>query len=284
VRAANLRYVIFCDESSEKGTFYSNFYGGAVVLEQKRQEIEGALQSIKDDANIFDGEMKWTKITERYEDRYIEFIETFFNFVANGDAKVRIMFTQNINTRPRVVAEESGNEYFLLYYQFLKHAFGFRHSQHSPSNPAQLAVFLDDVPQKLTDYEEFKDYLSSLSVYPFFRQKGISLPRDQIAAVNSKSHNILQAVDIILGAMQFRLNDKHQAIPLGKRVRAKRTRSKERVYKRINSLIRGTYAGFNIGVSTGHPNGLSDRWDLPYRHWVFVPNDSVPDLSRGKKK
>jgi hypothetical protein len=84
--------------------------------------------------------------------------------------------------------------------------------------------------------------------------------------------------------MQFRLNDKHKAREPGQRWRGKRTRAKERVYKRINQLICELRPRFNIGISTGHDNGPQDRWNHPYRHWCFVPTGSVRDLARGKKK
>jgi hypothetical protein len=170
----------------------------------------------------------------------------------------------------------------MLYYQFLKHAFGFRYSPHSQSDRAEVEVLLDDVPQKKEDFEQFKDYLSSLSVYPYFRQKGVSIRRESIGSIDSKNHNILQAVDLVLGAMHFRLNDLHLAKPEGQRTRGKRTRSKERVYKKVNSLIRTIYPGFNIGTSTGQKNGATDRWNHPYRHWLFVPSDSKVDLTRAK--
>lgn len=52
------RYIIFCDESDDKGRFYSNFYGGVLVEASKREMIEAELQECKNLLNIFDGEMK----------------------------------------------------------------------------------------------------------------------------------------------------------------------------------------------------------------------------------
>jgi len=77
------------------------------------------------------------------------------------------------------------------------------------------------------------------------------------------------------GAMQFRLNDKHLEKPKGSRVRGKRTRAKEAVYKHINRRVRQLYPGFNIGVSTGTNNDHSMRWHHAYRHWLFVSKEHV---------
>ncbi len=64
--------------------------------------------------------------------------------------------------------------------------------------------------------------------------------KENIADVNSKDHVILQAIDVVLGAIQFRLNDKHTIIPEGKKRRGKRTLAKDRVYKHIQSRTCGT--------------------------------------------
>ena len=47
--------------------------------------------------------------------------------------------------------------------------------------------------------------------------------------------------------------------------------------------IRAIYPNFNIGISTGKPNGPSDLWSHPYRHWLFKPKDSVYDPILGRK-
>ena len=74
---------------------------------------------------------------------------------------------------------------------------------------------------------------------------------DQIAEVDSHEHSILQAVDVVLGSMQFRLNDFHRAKPPGQARRGKKTIAKEKLYKRISQRIRSIYPNFNIGISTG---------------------------------
>lgn len=49
------RSIIFCDESDDKGRFYSNFYGGVLIEASKQQAIEAELQACKDGLNIFPG-------------------------------------------------------------------------------------------------------------------------------------------------------------------------------------------------------------------------------------
>lgn len=118
------RFIIYCDESDTKGRFYSHFYGGVLVEASKQQALEEELQNAKDDLRIFNGEMKWQRITEPYKDKYVSFVNTVFDMVERGDMKFRIMFTQN-RWVPLLDDFQIDNEYFLLYHQFIKHAFGF---------------------------------------------------------------------------------------------------------------------------------------------------------------
>lgn len=280
---AKRHYILFCDESAKYGRYYSNFYGGAVVAAQDREAIEAALVAKKEELNLFK-ELKWTKITENYEDKYVEFIRVYFDFVASGRIKLRIMFTHNYHRPNNLNEGQRDNRYFLLYYQLIKHGFGFRYSNPNELDKVFVAVYLDDMPDTKEKVAAFKDHVSAISQTAAYKGANVFFPKDQMAELNSKDHIILQGLDIVLGAMQFRLNDMHKEKPEGAARRGKRTIAKERVYKAINGLIRQIYPNFNIGISTGAPNGHADRWHQPYMHWRFVPkeHDLDPTAVKGK--
>lgn len=275
------RYIIYCDESDVKGRFYSHFYGGALIEASKQQAIHDELQDLKVDLNINDGEMKWQKITQPYVDKYIQFVDKTFDVIARGDIKIRIMFTQNRHV-PLLREYQIDNEYFLLYYQFIKNAFGLRYSV-AAGETASAAVLLDDIPHNAEKLDQFRTYMSSLSDFPIWRRAGFSIAYEDITDVNSKDHNILQALDVVLGGMQSRLNEKHtRVVPPAKR-RTKRARAKDLVYKRIKDRIFALYPNFNVGISTGTPNGPEDRFNQPYRHWLFLPANVRLDETQTKK-
>ena len=191
------------------------------------------------------------------------------------------MFTQNMYV-PHLQDYQLGNGYFLLYYQFIKHAFGLRYCTQD-GETASAQIILDNVPKNSIEFDEFKEYLSSLSSFPIWRRAGFSIDKSAIAGVDSKKHNIMQAVDVILGGMNSRLNEKHtKVIPPAKR-RSKRARAKDEVYKKIKDRVFELYPHFNIGISTGTQNGPQDRFGHPYRHWLFIPNNAIRDKSKTKK-
>jgi hypothetical protein len=273
--------ILYCDESDDKGVFYSHFYGGALIQAKDQQELDRLLNQKKNDLNI-SAEMKWDRVSGPYQEKYIEFIRYFFTFVKDGRIKLRMMFTQNINQTRGLTDEQIGNDYFLLYYQFVKHAFGLRYCTEEGGS-ATVQLLMDDVPQTSAKFEAFKDYMSSLSTFPIWKQAKLILPREGIASINSKEHPILQGLDITLGSIQSRLNEKHtKPIPPAKR-RSKRAKAKEAVYKAVREEICDIYPNFNVGTSTA-ANNVNERWIHAYRHWVFKPNNSIQDLNRGKKK
>jgi hypothetical protein len=277
----NKRYIIFCDESDIKGQFYSHFYGGVLIEASKQQFIEKELQCVKDEINIFFGEMKWEKITRPYVEKYVVFINRVFDIVDRGDMKIRIMFTQNRNV-PSLADYQIGNDYFLLYYQFIKHAFGLQYAS-GDEGAASASVLLDDIPHNKQKLHEFKSYLSSLTSYPIWTQAKFSIAYEDITDVNSKHHNILQALDVILGGIQSRLNEKHTKPHAPSRLRSKRARAKAEVYAAIQKRIRKLYPNFNVGMSTATSGGLEERFTHPYRHWLFVPTGATIDSSKTKK-
>lgn len=272
--------IVYCDESAKRGKYFSNFFGGALLRASDREKIETTLDAAKIELNL-GKELKWTRITENYVDKYIDFIGKFFVLVQNGTIKIRVMFTQSRIVPAGLTDDHIANEYFLLYYQFLKHAFGL---QYADIYGCEIATYLDQLPHNTEKNERFKDYIASLSKFTPFRSKNIAFPRDRIADVNSQSHVILQGLDIILGAMQFRSNDLHLETPPNSRIRGKRTRAKDKAFKYISTRIRDIHPNFNIGVSTGRPSGHADRWTHPYRHWLFTPSEAELDVKAPVKK
>ena len=181
----------------------------------------------------------------------------------DGFLKFRIMFTQNINEPPAHL-RNSEEKYTKLYYQFVKHAFGLRYSNPGRANRIDISIFLDRVPITPPDFEKFRTHMSGLSNYQFFKSERVSIRKEDVTDVDSARHIILQAVDVILGAIQFRLNNKNLDKLPGKHRRGKRTRAKERVYKHLLKRIQELYPSFNIGITTGQIDGPQVRWTHPY--------------------
>ncbi len=278
---SDTEYIIFCDESDKDGQFFSNFYGGVLVGSSQYERITRRLNLLKEELHLF-GEVKWQKVTSVYLEKYEALIYAFFEELRDGHLKVRIMFQANSRLAASLTKEQAENEYFILYYQFLKYAFGFGFAPRK-SEGTLLRLYLDKMPDTKEKIERFKGFILGLNKSTDFRKANLSVKKEDITEVCSHDHVLLQCLDIVLGAMTFRLNDKHKVKPEGARVRGKKTRAKEKLYRVINREICGLYPGFNIGISTGTQR-TEDRWRHPYRHWCFQANNAQFDPARTKKK
>ena len=277
----SLEYVIYTDESEKKGKFYSNFYGGVLVRSPDLHPVIDRLEQCKARLNLHQ-EVKWQKVTENYLEKYKALIDEFFDEVAAGRAKVRVMFTQNQFIPTGLSPDQRRAEYHLLYYQFIKHAFGLRFAGIA-GQEIQVRLNMDQLPDNREQNAQFKAYLLGLNSNTKFRGAGIRFRADQIAEVQSHDHVLLQSLDVVLGAMAFRLNDKHKEKPPGQHRRGKRTIAKERLYKHIRARICQLYPNFNIGETTGKGGDWENLWLHPYRHWKFVPAEHEIDPTKTKK-
>jgi len=274
--------VIYTDESEKDGRFFANFYGGALVRSADFEPVRQELQDVALGLGLT-AEIKWQKVSSGYLDRYLALMSAFFRIIGEDRVKLRIMFTQKAYVPTGLTSEQRENEFFLLYYQFIKHAFGIQHCNLT-ADPVRLRIYLDQLPDTKEKALQFKGYLAALERSSEFRSARVLVPADQIAEVSSHEHIILQCLDVVLGSMQFRLNEGHRAKPEGAERRGNRTIAKEKLYKHINKLICGIYPRFNIGISTGTNGDRANRWHHPYRHWLFVPAEKEIDKSKTKKR
>lgn len=195
--------------------------------------IENALNSRKEELNL-NGEIKRTKVTDNYLEKYIDMINLFFEFIKCRKIKVIIMFAQNAFVSDGLTKKQTDNEYSMFRY----------------------------------NYE--------------LQQSNIEIT--EIVEIDSKKHIIQQCMDIILGSMNFKLNDFDKIKDEATGKRSKRTVAKEKLYKVINKNIRDIRKGFNVGVSTSNDGDVTNIWKHQYRHWNFISKYSHFDRTLTKKE
>lgn len=272
---------IWLDESDKEGTYYSNFYGGILIKSVNVDKVLRMSQTKISEVGLDNEEIKWQKVNKFTFEKYKILIDFIFDLLENDLAKIRIFFRNNQFVPQGLTKEQKRKEYPLLYYQFIKHGFGLQYSNPN-AEETNIKLLLDDMPLKGDDAKEFKRYLFGLNLDDSFKKAHLHIKMEDICEVDSKKHLPLQFMDLILGAMCFRLNDKHKIKDAITGKRGTRTKLKEDLYKYINNRIRKLHPGFNIGVNT-RTKELSDRWELPYSHWSFKPSNYKRDISKAKK-
>ena len=72
-------------------------------------------------------------------------------------------FRQNANVSQNLSREHEEKEYFLLYYQFIKHAFGIDYCNPNENDQVILKMYFDKLPDTKKKNKEFKGYIYSLN-------------------------------------------------------------------------------------------------------------------------
>ena len=270
---------IWLDESDRHGEFYSNFYGGLLVHSRYYREVLERMRSIVEETGIRD-EIKWQKVNEYHYEKYIGLVDLLFDLAKEGKLKIRIFFRHNQYCPTRLTSEERKSDYPMLYYQFIKYAFGLPYAGIGELDA--LTLYLDEIPLRQAERDDFISHIRGLAKDHILKKMGLKIAVDGIIEVNSKQHLPLQFMDVILGAICFKLNEKDKLKAEGENKVGKRTIMKLKLYKHINMRIRDIYPNFNIGVTT--PIRVnSDSWTQVYRHWSFIPKYHTRDTARTKR-
>src|SRR5690625_4859575 len=234
-----MEYILYVDESNREGPFYSNFYGGILVRSRDLEYVESFLENKKLEVGI-SSEIKWQRVSKQFLDRYKVLMDALLDLLEQDLVKIRIMFTHNFTEPINLTMEQRKNEFLLLYYQFMKHAFGLIYSNET-NEFTNLRIYFDELPVNKLDANEIKEYIYNLQYTKEFSEAGIKIKKEEITEIDSRQHVLLQFMDIVLGSMYFRLNRLHKVIPEGQRRRGNRTIAKEELYKQINRRIRKIY-------------------------------------------
>lgn len=138
-----------------------------------------------------------------------------------------------------------------------------RFSETGPGSVEPISRFFKLSPEGVSNTLS-KGHRKGRTVVPFSREQLVETAT-QLDIV------LLQCLDVVLGAMAFRLNDRHREKPEGQRTRGKKTIVKERLYKHILAEIRkvNNVLAFDPKSSTSGISG--EAWTMPYRHWKFRP-------------
>ncbi|WP_246206659.1 hypothetical protein [Virgibacillus ihumii] len=123
-------------------------------------KVKDTLELQKEALHLF-SEVKWQKVTKIYLEKYMILMDEFFRFIKQDKVKVRIMFTHNRYEPTNLTLTQRKNEYFLLYFQFFKHAFGLNFSNPLKGN-VSLYPFFDQLPDTKEKNEAFIDFIYRL--------------------------------------------------------------------------------------------------------------------------
>lgn len=235
------------------------------LLEQKLQECDNTF--IHNHKN----EIKWSKLNGRFFTDYKLLIDTFFDFWEEHDElKYRQLF---MDRKYEYTGDGNPKDMlFMVYYQFIKHSFGFDSDYFKSLEVDTLLFKLDDYSdtqrkQTLTDYVQ--------SFYSAFNVK--------IKFIDSKKSAIHQIIDILMGAAGYYGNFKcckKEELKQQDICKLKLSKYIQKRLERVQEKDRDTKV-FHWYENTGGVKGTF--YDNRHRYkiviWKFIPKEHRVDLS-----
>lgn len=235
------------------------------LLEQKLQECDHAF--IHNHKN----EIKWSKLNGRFFQDYKLLIDTFFDFwETHEELKYRQLFMDR-----KYAYTGDGNPkdmLFMVYYQFIKHSFGFDSDYFKSLDVDTLLFKLDDYSdtqrkQTLTDYVQ--NFYSAFNV--------------KIRFIDSKNSAVHRIIDILMGAAGYYGNFKcckKEDLKQQDICKLKLAKYIQKRFERIQAKDRETKV-FHWFENTGGVRGA--LYDNRHRYkiviWKFIPKEHIVDLS-----
>lgn len=266
-----MKYIIYADEAWTQNSplyRYHCIFGGLISTENHFKNLELDIKRLKKQHN-YSKEIKWSNISSRNINFYndlILIVESFINSIP--ETKYRQLFMDRAYRYIGMPCSEIETQ-FKIYYQFLKHCFGF---EHAPRNT--FITFKLDTHSSHLHREQLTEYLKSLT-FPNVRIK--------VEFIDSKRSCALQICDLLMGAAGYHGNKISWDLLQGRTKRTKnqlmKARFSKNVYnllKRIDATHRGSQA-FNWFETTG-TNGIStSRYNHKLRIWKFIPRENAYD-------
>lgn len=269
------KYIIYADEawthSSQPLNRYHNFFGGIFGEEKYLDRLTHDLQKIRAKHNCPNIEIKWSNLDQKNIDMYREMVECLATHIQSGRIRYRQMFKDRSF---HYVGTAKGSELdiqFKQYYQFLKHAFGFKYLSIPPANTKHQIVLRLDTHSSQQHKNELSKLINDLP--NIIERDDISLT---VSYINSSSNLCLQVCDVLMGAAGYHGNQMKKRKVNGRKQITQKQKLKDEMCKFIYKILGDIHnqdrqkKAFQWFESTGTDGDVKNRLKHKLRIWKFI--------------
>lgn len=190
---------VYADESCKDNHKYL-ILGGMCVKYEYLNEITSKLQKVRLKHSTF-GEVKWGKVSKNKYEFYEEYVNVFFDLCSKDLVHFHFLSVDTSTFNNRIYNEGCSELGFdKLIYQLLLHKFGAKYGRDN-----KIQVYLDERTTKNNP-----NCMTEILNAGLKKKLQISSnPFTRITFQNSKTSEILQVNDLVIGAIGFRKNKRH---------------------------------------------------------------------------
>lgn len=269
------KYQLFADEAwthnSQPLGRYHYFFGGIFGLESDLDRLDSELRKIVKKHNV-KTEIKWSKISPNHMDCYKEMIDCLADFILNHNIKYRQMFKDRSYHYENIDNLSELDIQFKLYYQFLKHAFGFQFLPVLPNNEKHKILLRLDGHSSQKHKDELDKFVIDLP--RILGRLDIDI---KVTYIDSSKFLRLQVCDLVMGAAGYKGNKIDKRRPHGQRGMTKNQKLKlelaNYIYEKLRDIDckdRGSKA-FSWFETTGTGGDKRCYFTHKLRIWKFIP-------------
>lgn len=210
----------YCDESRQTQNRFMVF-GGLVVPAEKVEPIEAAFSEWRLRRGM-SAELKWTKVSRAKLDEYRSFVELGFSLIERDELHFKsvVFDTDEIDYRSHHDNDKDLG-FNKLFYHFLLHKF----ATYARTDEDRLLVFMDE-RKSSHSLTTLRDVLNSGIRKRYGRRQNVV---SAVEARDSKSSDLFQLADVLMGAVGWHCNDCHQRPDCGPAKKLLAERIAERV-------------------------------------------------------
>lgn len=270
------KFLIYADEAwtqdlKDSHNRYHCFFGGFLATQQEFKQFEKNLTLLQKQYKQ-SKEIKWGNISNYNINFYKDIICLVDNFLReNKYAKYRQFFMDRHHQyigQPTTALDSQ----FKIYYQFLKHSFGF---QFIPFKNIEILFYLDT---HSSHHHKEKLMEFAIDLPRVLNRNDIHI---QIKFIDSKRSKVLQVCDLLMGAAGYYGNAIFERKVNGRKQITKHQKLKRdfgkttyNMLRKIDADFRGKKA-FNWFESTGTDGDKTNHYFHKLRIWKFIPLDSI---------
>lgn len=269
------KFIIYADEAwtheSQPLNRYHNFFGGIIGEEKYIDRLTTDLKRIKAAHSCPNMEIKWSNLDQRNQEMYRALITCLANHITAGRIRYRQMFKDRSYQYVGEVSGSSLDIQFKQYYQFLKHAFGFKYLYPAPRGSVHQIILRLDTHSSQQHKAELDNLVRS---FPSILDRHDL--QFSVTYINSADNICLQVCDVLMGAAGYHGNQMNKRKVNGRRTITKKQKLKGEMCKFIYNTLRDIHnrdrssGAFNWFESTGRDKDERNIFKHKIRIWKFI--------------
>ena len=266
-----LKYIIYADEAwthSQPLYRYHCFFGGFLSTNDEFLILENRIKILKKTYK-YHKEIKWNNISKRDIDFYNQVLNEVDIFLRKSDhTKYRQFFMDRSRVYTGIPSTLLETQ-FKVYYQFLKHSFGFQYIE----QPTEILIRLDS----------HSSHTHKANIISFIRELSFQNIHINIEFIDSRKSIPLQLCDLLMGAAGYYGNKVDWDLLPNKKRRSPNQMMKHLFGKKVFNLFRNINQhyrhaqAFNWFETTGNDGDPKNRFHHKLRIWKFEPRECILD-------